>query len=452
MMMFEKRRWKEIVKLATPVVISKLSFTAMGIVDTAMVGRLGASEQAAVGIATTFMFTLYVFSLGLIGVVNTLVAQYHGAGRPRMCRAVLGHGMTLATILAAATWLALYLSEPLFAAAGLSAPVCRFGYDYLLFRIIGLFPVFWYWTYNAYLEGKGDTRTPMVISLAANVVNIAADYGLIFGAGPLPAMGVSGAGLATALSNLFMFLCFVVVIHRPGGTHRIPVGAGRSPFIGERRLLRKMIAIGLPMGVQFFMEVGAYLVFAVVVGWVGDTALAANQVAMRITSVSFMVAFGIGVAATTLVGRHQGERRAELAMAMGRRSVFLMFGYSLVCGVLFVVAPHLIAGMFTTAEEVMETTATLLYAAALFQVFDGINMVGYGALRGAGDTRWTLWVVIAVHWGLGIPLVYTLTISMGLGVVGTWMGMCVMMLVQAAFIFYRFESGRWKRLRLVEAA
>ena len=151
------------------------------------------------------------------------------------------------------TWLLLYLSEPLFYLAGLSESVCRFGYGYLLFRIVGLFGVFWYWTYNAYMEGIGDTRTPMVISLMGNGINIALDYILIFGIGPIPAMGGEVAGLATALSNLFMFVCFVVVIHRQNGVYRLPLGAGRRLFAGEWRLLRKMFNIGLPMGVQFFM-------------------------------------------------------------------------------------------------------------------------------------------------------------------------------------------------------
>jgi MATE family multidrug resistance protein len=352
-------------------------------------------------------------------------------------------------VLWAATWLLLYHSQPLFALAGLSDGVCRFGYDYLLFRIIGLLPVFWYWTYNAFLEGLGNTRTPMVIALIANGINVVADYALIFGVGAIPAMGVRGAGLATALSNTFMVACFAVVIHRRNGRYRLPLSIGRALPL-DWRLLRQMLRLGIPMGVQFFMEVGAYLVFSVVVGWVGDTALAANQVALRVMSISFMVAFGIGVATTTLVGRHQGEAKSDLAMSVGRRSVTLMLAYSAVCGVLFVAVPRLIAGMFTTASEVIDTTVTLLYVAAIFQIFDGVNMVGYGALRGAGDTRWPLWVVITVHWCLGIPLVYYLTIAAGLGVIGTWIGMSLTMVVQAGFIFYRFESGRWKAMRLVE--
>lgn len=445
------KEWKEIVAIATPVVISKLSFTFMGLVDTAMVGRLGPSEQAAVGIATTYMFTLYVLGLGIIGVVNTLVAQYTGAGQPERCGAVLQHGLRLATAMAALTWLALFYSRPLFHLAGLSESVCRFGYGYLMFRIVGLFGVFWYWTYNAFLEGLGRTRTAMWIIVAGNLFNIGADYALIFGLGPVPAMGVEGAGLATGLANLFIFGCFAGVVHRRSGPYREGYGLGTYPAPVEWPLLGRMLRLGFPMGAQFFLEVGAYLVFSVLVGWVSDTALAANQVALRVMSISFMTAFGIGTAATTLVGQHQGERRSDLAKAAGRRSVILMVGYSLACGVLFVAAPRMLAGVFTTAGEVIDTTVSLLYVAALFQIFDGVNMVGYSALKGAGDTEWPLWVVAAVHWCLGIPLVYTLTILLGYGALGTWIGMCAMMLVQAGLILYRFESGKWTSLRLVES-
>jgi multidrug resistance protein, MATE family len=449
--MFVNEQWREIVKVAAPVVISKLSFTLMGVVDTAMVGRLGPSEQAAVGIATTFMFTLYVFGLGIISVVNTLVAQYHGAGKKATCGLVLGHGLRIGTIIGAVTWLVLFYSKPLFSIAGLSDEVAVYGYDYLLFRITGLFSVFWFWNYNAFMEGIGDTRTPMWITLAGNLMNIVLDYALIFGFGPIPAMGVAGAGLATAIGNLFILVCFVIVTHRPGSRYRREFGIDRFLSTVQMPIIYRMLKTGFPMGLQFLMEVGAYLVFSVVVGWVGDIALAANQVAIRVMSISFMVAFGIGVAATTLVGRHQGEERADLALMAGRRSLLLMLGYSIACAILFLFAAAILADLFTPFREVADATVSLLYIAAVFQVFDGINMVGYGALRGAGDTRWPLWIVILIHWGIGVPLVYYLTIVAGFGVLGTWLGMCTMMVCQAALIYYRFESGRWKHIRLVDA-
>jgi MATE family multidrug resistance protein len=412
-----------------------------------MVGRLGATAQGAVGIATTYLFTLYVFGLGLIGVINTFVSQNHGAGRLERCGVILGHGLRIATVIGAVTLVLLLLSGPLFHWAGLSEGVADKGYAYLVFRIIGLPGVFWYWAYNGYLEGLGETRTPMLISLAANGINIGLDYALIFGFGPVPALGVEGAGLATALSNLFMLGCFVWVVHRRRSPYRrFGIGAIWSPL--DWNLVRRMIRIGLPMGVQLFLEIGAFLVISVMIGWVSDVALAANQVALRVMSVSFMTAWGISTAASTLVGRHQGGGASDLAALAARRALLLVFGFTLVCGAIFATLPRPLVGLFTPYGNVAAAATTLIYVAAVIQVFDGQQMVAYGALRGAGDTRWPLYVVVSLSWGLGVPLVYGLTISAGLGVLGAWLGILVMLASQAGVLLFRLHSGRWKSMQV----
>jgi len=441
--------WRSILALAAPVVISKLSFTAMGIVDTAMVGRLGEVPQAAVGIATTYMFTLYVFGLGLLGVVNTFVSQNHGAGRPRECGVVLGHGLRLATVLGAFTLAAALASKPLFEVSGLTPEVAQAAYEYLFWRVLGIFGVFWYWVYNGFLEGLGETRTPMRITILANVVNIVLDYTLIFGAGPIPALGVAGAGVATAASNAFMFFAFLWVVHRPRSPWRA-FGVDRLRERVRWDLLGRMVRIGLPMGVQFFLEIGAFLLFSLMVGWVGNTALAANQVALRVMSVSFMTAWGISVASTTLVGRHQGEGEPELAFVAGQRTVVLALAFTASCALIFSVVPHLLARVFTPEPEVQHLATTLIQVAAVVQIFDGLNIVSYGALKGAGDTRGPLVIVVVMNWVVGVPLVYLLTISANLGALGAWIGMATMLAGQGLLLYFRFRAGKWRSLRVVE--
>ncbi len=441
--------WREIVALATPVVIAKLSFTAMGMVDTAMVGRLGATEQGAVGIATTYMFTLFVFGLGVLGVVNTYVSQNHGAGRRRACGLVLGQGLRLAVAMGAVTLAALFLSAPLFSWAGLSDGVASSGYEYLFYRSLGLPGVFGYWAYNGFMEGLGRTRTAMKLTVVGNLINIVGDYLLIFGPGPFPQMGVAGAGLATAVANLVMLGCFVAVVHRPRGPF-----AAFGPELVRRPLhgptVRRMLRTGLPMGLQFFLEIGAFLVFSVMVGWVGDVALAANQVALRLMSFSFMTTWGIATAATTLVGRYQGEGRPGEAMAAGRRALVLSLIFTGACAVLFIGGAGPLVRVFTPDPRVAAIAVPLLLVAAVFQVFDGINGVSYGALRGAGDTRWPMWVVVGINWSLGVPLVYLLTVTAGLGALGAWLGMGLMMAVQATALWRRFARGGWTAIELVE--
>ncbi len=431
-------------------VISKLSFTVMGVTDTAMVGRLGTSEQAAVGIATTFMFTIYVFGLGVIGAVNTLVAQYDGAGRHHLLDRVLSEGFRMAAVLGILTWLLLFFSEPLFYAVGLSERVSGFGYGYLLFRIIGIFAVFGYWTMNAFMEGLGNTKTPMWISIIGNAANIVLNYIFIFGFGPIPTMGVEGAGLATALCDIIMFICFAVVIYRKHGHYYNRYNIRFIDKNNDNAVFWKMTLLGAPMGFQYFMEVGAYLLFSVFIGWISDVALAANQIALRVMSISFMTAFGIGTAATTLVGRYQGEGNSKEAHAAGQRAVVLMVTYSVICGILFMLFPKVLATFFTDNSQVIEVTVGLLYVAAIFQVFDGLNMVGYSALKGAGDTKTPLYFSVSIHWLIGVPLVYLLSVHTDLGVLGAWLGMLSAMLIQGSFMYLRFYMGGWKKIKLTE--
>jgi len=429
-------------------VISKLSFTAMGIVDTAMVGHLGPAEQGSVGLATTLMFTLYVFGLGLVGVVNTYVSQHHGAGKPERCGEDLGAGLRMAVVIGSVTWGVLMLSAPAFRWVGLGEATCELGYRYMFFRGLGIAGVFGYWAYNGYLEGLGHTRIPMLITIAANIVNIALDYSLIFGIGPIPAMGVDGAGLATALSNLFMLACFVAVVH--GRPLYREFGAPAVTAAVSWARMKGMVRVGLPMGFQFFFEVGAFLAMTIIIGWLGDVALAANQVALRLMSISFMTAWGIGIAATTLVGRHQGEGEPELAAQAGRRTIALFLVVGTFCALLFNVAPWTLVRLFSPYPEVQQAAVQLLLVAAIFQMFDGVNMVSYGALKGAGDTRWPLYAVIVVSWGVGIPLTYVLAMPVGWGVTGAWVAGTVMIGLEAALLFGRFHGGRWKTIRLVE--
>ena len=444
--MLRKEKWKEIVVLATPVVISKLSFTMMGVADTAMVGRLGVAEQGAVGIATTFMFTVYVFGLGVIGAVNTVVSQLDGAKQHGRLGGALSEGFRLAAVMAVATWMVLYFSEPLFAAAGLSRRVGECGYGYLLFRITGLFAVFAGWNMNAFLEGLGETRIPMWITLFGNVVNLGLNYVLIFGWGPIPMLGVEGAGLATAICDGLICLGFAWVIYRKSSVYRRRFSVRFIEKRADFGMMRTLWNLGGPMGVQLFLEVGAYLVFSIFVGWVSDVALAAHQVSIRVMSISFMTAFGIGTAATTLVGRSRGEADDAEAEAAGKRSVALMLGITLVCGVLFAVFPGDFASFFSDDAAVVSVTIPLLYIAALFQIFDGLNMVGYSALKGAGDTRSPLYISVLMHWGVGVPLVYLLAVRLSFGVTGAWIGMAAMMTVQGTLMVLRFHRGRWKKI------
>lgn len=447
-MIFQKEKWKEIVYLALPVVISKLSFTMMGIVDTAMVGHLGTTEQAAAGFAVVYLFTLYVFGLGLVTSVNTLVSQLIGAKQPKLTGTVLVNGLIISLGIGVITWSVLLFSKPIFYWMGMNPGICEHGYTYLFYRGFGILAVFAYWVYNSFFEGTANTRTPMYVTIGANVVNIILDYIFIFGYGPIAPMGLKGAGLATALSNIFMFGVLFFAAHRKGS---VLESFGLNNLIKkiQWKMQKRIILLGIPMGMQMFLEVGAFLIFTTIVGWTGDAELAATQIAMRIMSITFMTAWGISIAATTLVGRHQGEKRSDLAQnAIGRALILILATSILVC-ITMIIWKNEVISLFTPFKDVAHIAVQLILVSSVFAIFDGISLVSYGALRGAGDTVWPLWNVSIMHWCIGIPLVYCLTIPMKLGAYGNWLGMALMIAGQAVLMLHRVKSGKWKKIQLV---
>jgi MATE family multidrug resistance protein len=213
-----------------------------------------------------------------------------------------------------------------------------------------------------------------------------------------------------------------------------------------------MVRVGLPMGLQFFLEVGAFMVFAIMIGWLGAAPLAANQVTMRLMSISFMTTWGLGVAATTLVGRHLGAGEPTLAVLAGRRTLLLGLGVTGLAALGYVGLAEPLSAVFTTDAEVVSLAAMLLPVAAVFQILDGINMISYGALRGAGDTRYPMWAVGFMSWVVGIPLVWALAMPAGLGLLGAWLGTTVMVAGMAALLWGRFHRAGWTQRRLVANA
>jgi len=415
--MNQQRTWQEIIFLAAPVVISKLSFTIMGLVDIAMVGKLGATEQGGVGIATTFLITIYVLGLGMITVVNSFVSQYRGAQKPDLCGQVLNNALFLAVIIGFFNMAFLIASEPLFLLSGLSEGVSKASYDYIFFRALGTPAVFIYFSYNSYIEGVGKTQITMKISLIANIVNIIGDYIFIFGWGIIPPMGVKGAAIATALSNTFILLCLMWTVHKPGSYFK--EFGNRYIFKPlQWTMIKKLITVGSPVGMQYFMQHSAVLLCNIFVGQVGDIDLAASQVTMRIMSISFMTAWGISIATTTLVGKYQGMGNQRKAYYIGLHANALALIFTVFCSTLFMLIPEVFVQVFSSSKKIIKLASILLRIAAFFQIFDSISLVSSGALKGAGDTMWPFKTNSAINWFIGVPLVYIFTIKAELG--GHW--------------------------------
>ena len=424
----------EVAALAGPIVASMLSFTAMGLVDTLFVGRLGTGPLAAVALGHIAAWLPMSFGAGLLTGTKTLVAQSIGAGDARAARVFAWQGLWLAGGLGAIAAVASLSGPWLLPALGAEASWLGPAQDYFDLRLMGA-PVFFAGlALNGWFHGTGSPRPAMIATLLGNAVNIALDPLFIFGWGPVPAMGAGGAGLATALgfaaSGAFLMArAWPALRAAPGGL--------------DGRALRRTASIGGPAGGRMLLEVGSFLLFAAILARAGEVALAAHVLVIRIVSVSFLPGHAIGEAASVLVGQAVGALDPARARATWRSAGAMALGLMGAFGLLFLSAPGLLLAPFEPAADLAAAAASLLAIAALFQVFDAVAMVGLGALSGAGDTRFVMLASVACAWLVKLPLGYVLALPMGLGAAGAWIGLTAEIALVAVLCVGRLQGRAW---------
>jgi len=426
---------RDVVRLAWPITISMLSFTAMGVADTLFVSRLGTEPLAAVGMAVSTTFLILAFGLGLMGGVKVAVAQATGAGDHGSVLRLGWQAVWMTLIVGGALAALAPVGLSLFAAMGAEQRVGEMANAYFLIRVLGSPLTLGVLAFKSWFDGRGDTRTPMVANLLANGLNIALDPIFIFGWGGIPAMGVSGAAAAT-VAALAVALAFLV-------WRGIPLLRGASSARPERALLLAIWALGSPMGVRHLLGVGAWVILVGVLAQVGAVDLAAHVMVIRIVSVSFLPGHAISEATSVLVGQSVGAGNRAAARAAVRHSMVLAVSVMAVCGGVFVLIPGALVGVFGVDADVAALGARLLLVAAGFQVFDAVAMVAQGALNGAGDTRFVMVTSVLAGWFLQLPVAYALAVPMGWGAVGAWLGVTVEIAGLAAVSLWRVRGDRW---------
>ncbi len=436
---------REVFHLAVPVVLTQMSMTAMGLIDSAMVGRLGATELGAVGFAGIWSWTSFNFFFGTISAVQTFVAQAWGADREEECGSWPWQALFLALPLVALTALAIGLFlQPLLALLGPSAEMQATAGTYLLPVLCGAPGLAIAFVISSFFRGIGDTRTPLYAILLANSVNAVLAYGLIFGKLGLPELGVLGAGIATAVGQ-WLYAAYLVVAFR-GRTVRRRYGT--DPSAPDLAQLQRLVRTGVPIGGQWVLGMLSFAVFSTVIARMGDQSAAASQAFVILLSISFMQAIGISIAAATLVGRYIGARDLPSARRSFRSSEKLAATLGAAIALIFVAAPELLLRIFTDDPEVIRLGRGLVLVGAAFQFFDAFGIVASGALRGAGDTRWPFLVQTVFAWGLFVPLAYFLGVGLGGGVFGAWCAGALYVTVLASIFVLRFRGGAWESIEI----
>lgn len=411
-----RRELRPTVSLAAPVVIAEVGWVAMQIVDIAMVGRLGPEAIGAVGVGSALFLAFSVFGMGLLLGLDTLVSQAFGARDRAQCDRWLRHG----------TFLALVLTLPLgllARMAGSHLDLWGFDPDVLLlvrpyFAIVtwSLPLLLLYAAFRRYLQAVSVVKPIMFALVTANVVNAAANWVLVFGNLGAPALGVDGAGWATCISRAYMVIVLAGAVARQGvRPWTLTAGVGAAG-------LRRILELGWPAATQAALEYGAFAAVTMLAGRLDPSTLAAHQIVINLAGLTYMVPLGIASAGAVRVGHAVGRRDAAGASAAGWTAIALGTGFMASAAALFLAVPGPILAIFTTDRGVVEVGLALIVLVALFQVFDGLQGVTTGALRGLGDTRTPMLLNLAGHWMIGLPVGYLLCFAIGWGVVGLWIG------------------------------
>ncbi len=431
---------QELVTLAWPIAAGMLGETALGLCDTKLVGALGASAIGGVGMAGMLLFVGYAMIFGLMRGVKVRTAYAVGEGRPGAAVRYAEAGALLGAAVGLVLWLITRDVTPVLELLGLEASMVPPARDFVAARSWGAVGTCAAAALTQYLQGVEDTRTPMVVGLFGNVVNIALAWSLIHGHFGLPALGVRGAGYATATTEMLELCALLIVVRRRARS--IPTtDAARLPLA---EALREVAGLGVPTGLHFVLESMAFMTFVAILGTFGAAQMAAHQIAMSTMRASFLPGVAVAEAASVLVARSLGERRLGAADRVTVASLALGIGFMTLCGVAFALFGEAIAGVFTDESEVLHVARRLFLVAAVFQTLDAANMILRGALRGAKDVRWVAAVGTTVAWVAVPGSAFVLGRLAGWGAFGGWIGFVIETTVGALFMWRRWTRGPWR--------
>ncbi len=414
-------------RLAGPVVLAEVGWMAMGLVDILMVGRLGPGAIGATGVGHVVFIGVAIVGIGLLLGMDTVVSHAFGAGRIELCRRALVQGIYLALALTVPLMALVRLAAGSLGALGVDRAVVPMAVAYLDAVVWSLPLLLIHTACRRYLQAIGVVRPLMIALIVANAVNAAANWVLVYGHLGAPALGVSGSGWATVLARLSMVAITVAAVLIDGRRGR--AGPLAIPLRPDWALLRELLRLGWPAAGQLALEVGVFGLATLLAGRLGALPLAAHEIALNICGLTFMVPLGVSAAGAVRVGHALGRGDPLAAGRAGSAALCLGVGFMAASALVLLAMPRAILSAFTSDTAVLALGTPLLLVAALFQLFDGLQVVATGLLRGAGDTRTAMTLNIVAHWGLGLPVAAILAFGAGWGVIGIWIGLCAGLMV-----------------------
>lgn len=433
-------------RLSYPVILGMLGHTFVAFADNIMVGQLGTAELAAVSLGNSFVFVAMSLGIGFSTAITPLVAEADGAKDQAAGKSALKHGLVLCTVLGLSLFGLIQVCKPLIHHMEQPPEVVELALPYLDLVAFSLVPLIIFQAFKQFSEGLSQTKYPMYATILANAVNITLNYLLIFGSFGFPKLGIVGAAVGTLVSRVIMVVYIWYLLKRKKKFESYVTQFNFKKI--EKKVMRKIISLGFPSALQMFFEVAIFTAAIWLSGVLGKNAQAANQIALNLSSMTFMVGMGLSVAAMVRVGNQKGLRNHKDLKRIAESIFFLTFILEVVFAAIFLVGRHWFPTIYLDVgdianqadnTEVIIVAAKLLLVAAFFQISDGLQVVVLGALRGLQDVKIPTLITFIAYWLIGFPISYYLGLHTDLESTGIWIGLLSGLTASAVMLYLRFN-------------
>ena len=418
--------------------LSHLGQVTVQVADNMMVGHLGKEPLAGASFANSIFVIFLVMGIGMSFAITPLTAQADGKNNIPKLTEILKHGflvniiygILLTGVLLSITDVLWYFNQP--------EIVVKLAIPYLGIIAVSLVPFMAYQAFRQFAEGLGFTKQSMYITITGNVLNIILNYIFIFGKLGFEPMGLYGAGLATMISRVLMAIMMISFVYFNKRFTKYWDAFNFSNL--SKSLIKENLKLGFPMSFQFIFEVSTFSLAAIMIGWLGTGPLAAHQIAINMASISYMIALGLSSAATIRVGNQLGQKNYKTLREAALTSYIMAIAFMAVTGLLFILFKNQLPRLYINDPEVISQAAILLIVAGLFQLSDGIQVIGLGALRGMSDVKIPTIITLIAYWIIGLPLGYVFGFILDLGALGVWYGLLAGLTIAAVLLFVRFNN------------
>lgn len=442
------KEFKKNLNIAYPVMLGQLGHVMVGLVDNLMIGRLGAAPLAAVSLGNAMVFIAMSLGIGFSFAITPLIAEADGADDLEGGRSYFHHGLILSSLSGLFLFIMLLIAKPLLYYLDQPPEVVELAIPYLNIVAFSMLPLMAFQAFKQFADGLSQTRYSMYATLLSNVVNVVFNYLLIYGIWIFPRLELEGAAIGTLISRFFM-LWFIWEILRRKSKFAEYFKWSKKEMI-KWNIFRRLLALGFPTALQMFFEVAIFTATVFLAGNLGTNPQAANQIALNLASMTFMIAVGLGVTATIRVGNQVGLKAYRELRRISFSIFLLVFLIMGVFALLFILLKDILPGFYIDNFEVVSLAAQLLIVAAVFQLSDGMQVVILGALRGLQDVKLPTLICFIAYWVIGFPVSYYFGQPERMGSMGIWMGLLAGLTSSALLLYFRFNYLSRKLIRTKE--